>query len=660
MPPPPPLARLPETRTRRKVTSRALFSRPPPSNARLLLMVLSAIRTSSALWRLRAPPSSVASAARRAVAREARPPRQVVRESRVEDRVLALAVGPDATALAVRLVLGHGHAGERHVRPTFARDRRAVVGGVVLSERRVGDSELRVAVVEEPAAVLGDVLEELRVLHRERAAEAVLRDVAAAVEAAAVRGLVLGDGATGDGDLAALGGEAAASGRGAVLGDRRVRDLDDAVALVEDPGAAALRCVQRDGRVRDLERANLPPTRLVRDRARGDRVVRGVDEDELLRVERIRHDRPRVERDHAPLGDRDRAARDVVDRRAAAAGRAVARERRALDLDPPVRQEREIRRLGRPRVVVQVGVVETAASLLGIVVLDRDAVERQLAERPVLDRPAFLGAKAVLERDVLERDIAGPGVDLKQAVDPARDDGRARKRIPAVDDDGAEVTVRLLDCDGIEDLEITDVGRVLVDRGDRYRVGAGKDVDDVRTRLRVRLLGRRAQRAGAGGRLAHAVADVGVDGVDRAVYYERQPGGARETRGLQAQQHGECRGDGEKQSYARARTLTRAATVSRGKSGEGRSTKQKPRTCLHSRRVTHPFRKARGVSARHVKPPSRADEDFFIERRTRERRGGPVAPPSPVRTGERARGPGCGRRLKLRLRLIPRRDFHDI
>ena len=126
----------------------------------------------------------------------------------------------------------------------------------------------------------------------------------------------------------------------------------------------------------------------------------------------------------------------------------------------------EVRRLGRPRVVVQVGVVETAAGLLGVVVLDRDAVEGQLAERPVLDRAALLGAEAVLERDVPERDVAGPGVDLEETVEPAGDDGRARQRLAAVDDDVAEVARRLLDRHRVEDLEVADVGGVLVDRRD--------------------------------------------------------------------------------------------------------------------------------------------------------------------------------------------------
>ena len=49
------------TVTRSMVTSVALFSRPPPSNARLFEIVVSAITTSPALLRLRPPPSSVAS-----------------------------------------------------------------------------------------------------------------------------------------------------------------------------------------------------------------------------------------------------------------------------------------------------------------------------------------------------------------------------------------------------------------------------------------------------------------------------------------------------------------------------------------------------------------------------------------------------------------------
>ena len=65
--------------------------------------------------------------------------------------------------------------------------------------------------------------------------------------------------------------------------------------------------------------------------------------------------------------------------------------------------------------------VESAAGLLRVVVLDRHAVEGELAQRPVLDRAALLGAEAVLERDVAERDVAGAGVDLEEPVEPARD-----------------------------------------------------------------------------------------------------------------------------------------------------------------------------------------------------------------------------------------------
>jgi hypothetical protein len=108
-------------------------------------------------------------------------------------------------------------------------------------------------------------------------------------------------------------------------------------------------------------------------------------------------------------------------------------------------------------------------------------------------------------------------VDLEDAVEAAGDDGRAREGRAAVDDDGTEVARRLLDRHRVEDLEVADVGGVLVDRSDRDRVRAGEDVDDVRSGVGVCLLDRSTQRAGALARPAAVAADAGVDAVGRVV-----------------------------------------------------------------------------------------------------------------------------------------------
>ena len=90
-------------------------------------------------------------------------------------------------------------------------------------------------------------------------------------------------------------------------------------------------------------------------------------------------------------------------------------------------------------------------------------------------------------------------------------------------------------------IEVARRSELLAGAGERQRVGPGRDLDQVGSAERVRLLDRRAQRAGAARRRAERVTRQRIDRVERGVDLEDAAGSGRSRIGREPQreEHGD-------------------------------------------------------------------------------------------------------------------------
>jgi hypothetical protein len=182
-----------------------------------------------------------------------------------------------------------------------------------------------------------------------------------------------------------------------------------------------------------------------------------------------------------------------------------------------------------PRILVGVGVVDTAAGAGGEVVLDVDPLEPQDSGRPVLDRSAVLRGERFAEGQIAEGHMARGGMDLEQTIEPLGLRVRSVERPAAVED--RRPRSLSLEGDGVVDVVVAGLVEVVVDRRDLELVDAGQDVDRVVAGEAVGLLDRGSDGARAGHGGAEAVADVAIGSVGRVVDGEAGGGGGSGAEG---------------------------------------------------------------------------------------------------------------------------------